>query len=201
MKLACLGDDTMQSREFYIPARSRKVAMKDGGAVFYLYENGQRQPAAVCFIGKAQKPSWHFRFASPAQRERRIASTIERVQAHQARRAEERARKAAEAAKGHGWEPGLILVSSWGYEQTNVDFYEVVEVIGKTMVRIEKIGSQSATDAGEGFSSMSDHVVPNLEARSGEFRRCKVTSGHIRLASYCSASLWDGRPRYCSWYA
>lgn len=190
-----------QSREFYIPAKSRKVAMKNGGAVFYVYEKPNGQPAAVCFIGKAQKPSWHYRFSNPAQRERRIADTIASVQAWHDQRAAEKARKAAEAAKGHHLAPGLILVSSWGYEQTNVDFYEVVEVIGKTMVKIEKIGGQSATDAGSGFSSMSTHVVPNVEVRTGEFRRCKVTSGQIRLSSYSSAHLWDGLPKYCSWYA
>jgi hypothetical protein len=187
-------------REFYIPKGARKVAMKDGGATFYVYERAGAH-FALAFFGKAMKPAWHFRFGSEAARAKRIEGAIAGAQASARKKAERKAEKAAEAAKGHGWEPGLILVSSWGYEQTNVDFYEVVECIGKTMVRIEKIGSQSATDAGEGFSSMSDHVVPNVEARTGEFRRCKVTSGCVRLASYCSAHLWDGRPRYCSWYA
>lgn len=31
---------------------------------------------------------------------------------------------------------GDILVSSWGYEQTNVDFYEVVKVTAKTVTLI-----------------------------------------------------------------
>ena len=31
---------------------------------------------------------------------------------------------------------GDVFVSSWGYEQTNVDFYEVVKVTAKTVMLI-----------------------------------------------------------------
>lgn len=35
-------------------------------------------------------------------------------------------------------EVGTILVSQWGYDQTNVDFYEVVKAT-KTMVYVQRI--------------------------------------------------------------
>lgn len=189
------------SREFYIRKGSIRVTPKCGGIEFYLYELAGK-PYAMCFAGKAIKPTWHFKFSSPAGREKRIRDAISYQIGRQERIAAEAAAKKAAAAKGHGLEPGLILVSSWGYEQTNVDFYEVIEKIGATMVRIEKIGSQSATDGSAGQSSMSDRVVPDPEKRTGEFSKHKAhPDGRIKIASYASAYLWDGLPRYCSWYA
>jgi hypothetical protein len=53
---------------------------------------------------------------------------------------------------------GDILSSSWGYDQTNVDFYQVIGVT-KSSVRIRKI-TQKVAHYGEG----SDSVVPVKDA-------------------------------------
>ena len=37
---------------------------------------------------------------------------------------------------------GDVFASSWGYEQTNVDFYQVVALHGRTMVTVRKIRAQ-----------------------------------------------------------
>ncbi|EEV7910577.1 hypothetical protein [Escherichia coli] len=37
---------------------------------------------------------------------------------------------------------GDVFVSSWGDEQTNVDFYQVVSLHGKTMVSVRKIRAE-----------------------------------------------------------
>ena len=37
---------------------------------------------------------------------------------------------------------GDIFYSSWGYDQTNIDYYMVTKIIGKTFVEIQKIESQ-----------------------------------------------------------
>lgn len=188
---------TAMPREFYIPKRALKVKPKAADVVFYLYDNSRGKPACMCFIGRAQKPSWCYWYASPAAREAKIKAQIAAVIEHERVKAERRAR----ANAGHNWEPGLILVASWGYEQTNVDFYEVVRVIGKTMVEIEAIGSQPATDDSNGMSSMAGYVVPDPEKRSGKLSRHKVSNDRISLSSFHGASVWDGRRRYCSWYA
>jgi hypothetical protein len=188
------------SRDFYIPSGAAKMTPKSGGVVFYLSEMPGRFIVKY-FVGKAQKPSGHYHFSSADKRAAYIGRVIEGVEATAAYKAERAARKKAEAEKGHGWEPGLILVASWGYEQTNVDFYEVVEVLGKSMVKIEAIGSVQATDDTGGGSSMSNYVVPDPTKRSGEFQRCKVISGRVKVSSCSSAGLWDGKKRYCSWYA
>lgn len=187
------------ARENYIPEGARKVAMKNGGAVFYLYDRGSKF-YAVCFVGKSQKPSWHFWYSSAAKREAKIVASIAGVQANIDYKASIKAERKADAEKGHGWGVGLILTGSWGYEQTNVDFFEIVKVIGKNMIEIEQIGSQPATDSADGLSSMADQVVPDPESRSGKISRHIVRRGSIKSPVYGNASLWDGRPRYHSWY-
>ena len=184
--------ERIESRAAWIPDGARKVSMKNGAAVFYLYERSGK-PCARCFIGSAGKPAWRLQFRSEAQRAARIEEQISSLNARDAA-------KAARVAKPHSLGVGVILSASWGYEQTNVDFYEVVRVIGKTMVEIEKIGTQSASDETTG-NSMADYAVPDPERRTGKITRHRVSNGAVRIASYCTAYVWDGRPRYRSWYA
>lgn len=185
------------SREFYIPKGSVKVSPKSGGVVFYVYNDRfDGRPSAVCFIGRAQKPSWNHWFSSEANRAKKIANTIAGVEAHAAMNAKRKADRSAP----HRWEAGLVLYGSWGYDQTNVDFFEVVRVVGAHMVEIQKVGSQSASDDPAGFSSMSSHVVPDL-AHRGKIYRVKVQAGACKSPVHGSLSPWSGRPVYSSWYA
>ena len=98
-----------------------------------------------------------------------------------------------DAVKGepkHTLQVGSILVSSWGYEQTNVDFYEVVKLLGPTMVAIREIDKKVVKQGGP-----SDEVVPVPGAFTGETLRKKVgNSNRLRLTSFSSASPWDGKP-------
>lgn len=183
------------SREFYVPKGAVKVTPKSGGVVFYLYQNSRDKPTCMCFVGRAQKPSWTFFYSSVEARAKAMQRQVEAVAAH----ADMIAKRKEARSKPHSWEVGLILKGSWGYEQTNVDFFEVVEVLGPHMVMIQKIGSQSATDDPAGFSSMSSHVVPDLDSR-GEKYRVKVSQGSCNSPVHGTLSPWSGKPAYSSWY-
>jgi hypothetical protein len=100
---------------------------------------------------------------------------------------------------------GDILVSSWGYDQTNVDFYKVTKLSpsGKS-VTIVRINSEVT---GTGF--MCGTSVPAVPHEVSEYegepmtKRVNLTSNgySVNIASYASARLWNGQPRYTSWYA
>ena len=93
---------------------------------------------------------------------------------------------------------GDILYSSWGYDQTNIDFYQVVKVLPKS-VMINKIKSEMPNGE-EGF--MTGKVIPVKDAFVGEPMLKKPNSyGSVKIASYASAYPWDGKPKSCSWYA
>jgi len=89
---------------------------------------------------------------------------------------------------------GDILYASWGYDQTNIDFYEVVAVSGSsaTIRRIaERVFSRSQYE---------DAVVPVPGAFIGEPKKKRVqksgTKSYSVKANGHHAHLWDGKPKY-----
>ena len=42
----------------------------------------------------------------------------------------------------HPLQIGSILYTSWGYEQTNIDFYQVIELIGTSTVVLREIAQE-----------------------------------------------------------
>tara|TARA_R110000824_G_scaffold6506_11_gene30093 strand:- start:47 stop:448 length:402 start_codon:yes stop_codon:yes gene_type:complete len=93
---------------------------------------------------------------------------------------------------------GSILVSSWGYDQTNVDFYMVTRTT-KTSVYIRKIRAEVTRSGGP-----SDSVMPCLLGRpysdGAEPKRKKVQTyngrPYVSLSTYASAYLWDGTAQH-----
>lgn len=88
----------------------------------------------------------------------------------------------------HTLRPGDILCGSWGYDQTNVSFYQVVRVTEKS-ARIRRIRSTHQDDC---------HVVPLKDQYASEEETTRRVSGHgeVRLSSYLHVSKWDGTPQY-----
>lgn len=105
-------------------------------------------------------------------------------------------------AKPTGLAAGDVLVSSWGYDQTNVDFYKVVgpAPIGKfaTLVKV-----------GQTYVS-GDHWVGKVVAAPDAVigrpfkKKVKASPYHgacVKIASYAHATPWDGKPQSQTGYA
>lgn len=90
-----------------------------------------------------------------------------------------------------------MLESSWGYDQTNVDFYEVVKVTATGRLRLRKIAQETVRSSTRGSA---DYVVPRPGVFVGEaFTRlphCYSDRWYVSIESYSSASRWDGSERY-----
>ena len=89
-----------------------------------------------------------------------------------------------------------ILTSSWGYEQTNVDFYLVVDVKGQT-VTLQQIGLKTIEHE---LNGMSGKVLPDTSKKIGHPFRKRVTPYGVKF-EYATARPFDGAAKYCSWYA
>ena len=93
---------------------------------------------------------------------------------------------------------GDIYVASWGWEQTNVDAYQVVAKKGASVV-LREIALQSV-EGSEGF--MSDRVVPVKDVFiGGEFKK-RIAGKYINIDNVrmaCPAE--EGKEFYRSWYA
>ena len=178
-------------RSFYMPKAENLVTVDPQGTDLEIYTYSTQTAGgevlyAVAFAGKQAKPIWHFRFRNEGDRQRRIDSTIadrkSRMQMMDTRRQERQNFR-------HGLQKDDILASSWGYDQTNVDFYQVVEVLDKA-VRIRPI-EQKVVSSSPG----SDSVVPVPNHFSGAIMLKKVSPGDsVKIESYAYASKWSGRP-------
>lgn len=108
------------------------------------------------------------------------------------------ARAAARVTALETVKEGDIYVASWGWEQTNIDAYQVVAKKGAT-VTLREIATASV----EGTESfMSDQCVPvKNEFIGGEFKK-RITGKYINIDDVRMASLAEeGKTFYRSWYA
>lgn len=98
--------------------------------------------------------------------------------------------------------PGIIFYSSWGYEQTNVSFYQVISVIGKCTVAIRKLSNEKCM---KNMFAFSCDVMPEKDKFIGESIRKRVSDGgggpSLKICDSERAYLWDGRPKFTSSYA
>lgn len=165
----------------------------DGGLVVYVTA-GARGPAGKAFSGKALKPAWNYWFRDDAKLEAHIASWAAGMQ----RSAEYKAKCKAERKAPHSLVVGDILHSSWGFDQTNNDYFQVTKLIGARMVEIHEIG---ASYVSSGWCV--GHSTPIADSfKPGKAPMRKLVIGNaVRIASYTSASKWSGRPSHESSYA
>lgn len=67
--------------------------------------------------------TWHYHFKDIQSRDKKIADTFASLQGWEDRKKEYKAQKKNEL---DAIQIGDILYHSWGYEQTNIDFYQVI---------------------------------------------------------------------------
>jgi hypothetical protein len=147
----------------------------------------------LAFLGKSVKPRYHFQFMNEANREKREQEFVSACYASVKIKAEHKA--AANAP--HTLKEGDILVSSWGYEQANVDFYQVVGVKGRN-VHLREIAAESIEATGH----MSDRVIALKDRFVGDVMVKRANGyNHVKMKSYATATPYDGRPHHRSWYA
>ena len=95
---------------------------------------------------------------------------------------------------------GDVFVASWGWEQTQVDAYQVVGKKGSASVVLRPIAT-AVVSGSEHHMSQSVVPVPNAFI-SDETITKRVGAYGITLNSYSSAYKWDGaRSYHNSWYA
>lgn len=83
---------------------------------------------------------------------------------------------------------GDIFDSSWGYDQTNIDFYMLVGLKGKKATFVQ-IGSKQAKESNHWGVS---YVVANPDSIVGEPFTKIINDETINLTSYSHMRKWDG---------
>lgn len=128
--------------------------------------------------------------------------------------------KKAEAVNQYGIKVGDIFSASWGWEQTNVDFFQVVALVGKTSVRVREVHPQIINETATGGMAanrtykLTNELLPAVSSsvfikdqEKGDLKRIKPGysegSYYFNLSSFANAYKRNGETvtEYESWYA
>jgi len=169
-----------------------KITLKDDAAVVYLFTVAGK-PYAKGFRGTAAKPEFYHSFKSDDQRAQYVRGWLESVRKSVQFKAE---RRAKESASVNTLKVGDILYTSWGYDQTNVDFFIVTRTTGKTRVYVREIASDY-----EATGHMSGRAWPAMPIRMVGKETMHISRGNSIAIDGHHASLETGRDHYTSSYA
>lgn len=168
-------------RKAFIPAGARPILEHENHSALYVYET-TRGFVVLTFWGSAAKPSDHDIYRTEEARDKAITAwkqNIEQAVAFRAKQREER------RALGCTLKAGDVVNTSWGYDQTNVDFYVVTRVSGKRVYLRAIAGDYEATGfmAGRTWPKMPIEPVGEEFYAMGRGDACTIDGHHASLTT------------------
>jgi len=186
-------------RGFDLWAIERAKAVEVGGG---LLKALKKDCVLMVWKPKAKNPFVHYRFRNNDERDKYLDKCIENAKAHKVYVQKNRDARKVTDEQMDNVKIGDIFHWSWGYDQTNCDFFQVTEKHGK-MITLQKIGAEDANiSTGSGMACY-------LKARKDVFLDRTPIKKMVRFNNgvpYVSMDFgwcdrWSGSPEYCSWYA
>lgn len=173
-------------------------------------KNGKPTAIGIKKTPKMQREKiiFNYYFATEQRREEFLSSYLAKEIESSKRKEvakQERTVKNATLQASDYFKVGEIVVNTWGYEQTNVEFYQILGVLNKTLV-VREICQK--VDGDYYPHGMACNVVPviNNFTEKKEFKlRLKMVNWTnepiiCNPTNYYYFHKWDGRPQYNSWY-
>lgn len=208
-------------RQDYINAFSRfNPSMTEYKDLMYLVwgdeKSGMGRVAA--WKGKAQKPFANYSFRTEAglfnyieNQKREADKRCEQKEADKKAHCLAASKKYKKFCKGErpsakcAFVPGAILVNIWGWEQTNIDFYVIVERSGM-FVKVLPMTKESAITDRYGMSKKNAPSKINWDAKP-ERKKIQCVNGEEKgfsFGNYMGAGwckLWNGEKKTSTHYA
>ena len=144
----------------------------------------------MLFSGKRSNPDWHYKFMNVEQFEKKIDDTHSHYVRWEKRKQEAKEARTQEVL---AVEVGDIFVYSWGYGQTNVEFFQVIEKKKKSFV-MKAIGKKYLHEAPSG--DMSDNVKPIKNSFNGD----PIVKTTLSMKFGCLSKTTENDEHFQSWY-
>lgn len=172
-----------------------KVTYKDIQIVLYLTTNGS--PALSVWRGKERRPYINYSFRAMSDRDLFLNEAIEAADRREAERREiESADAAGLETAMNEFTPGAILQGSWGYEQTNQEFWQVIERSGRKVI-VRRLNKRNTGSTGY----MSNNEMPIPDSYAGDPVTKMINKRGRLVFENFTLSLWDGREVESTHYA
>ncbi|WP_151745302.1 hypothetical protein [Acinetobacter calcoaceticus] len=172
----------------YFYQGSQKITVKATGSVFFV---SKEMKIVKAYKAKGTKPFINYRYDSLEYMLKRVEEMIASEVKKHADKLERKDKKAESIKKFRDeLQVGTILYTSWGYEQTNVSFYQVISVKG-AFCEVREVAQMS-----HDLTDMSGKVVPKPNSFIGEPIRKKILDGYIKISSceYASPLAYETLP-------
>jgi hypothetical protein len=190
-----------QTTTRHIPQNSIPVEHGNGLGVAYVYRVGGDRYAVIAYSGKRSKADFHYSFKTIERAHDQIEYWFNCLTAR-AQRVKDRRKVSYDP---HTLKVGDIITNSWGYDQTNVDWYVITKAT-KNFVWLQPIAAQiEATGHMSGASQPFVNVSGDDPSKWGikllnePVQKHKATGSTVCME--CGVgSKWDGRTLYASWY-
>jgi hypothetical protein len=194
------GRRTMSNKEFY---ESMKQRFMDNDPEFTKAEQtltkipddevlvlkNEDRLIAVAWSGKRSKYDWYYRFRDKKQMDKYISDYFCKLEDRARLKIERKEQKKKEKLEFFdSIQVGDIFVDSWGYDQTNVDFYKVTKKL-KASIKVVQIGSKIVAD-----HTSQLMVVPVPDAVISEEITKVPQDGYLKTYSFSVARRWSGEP-------
>ena len=158
---------------------------------------GKNWIVGKCFTDKSFNHKWFYRFKDMEQFNKQCLETIETNN----ERTQSKEQYKKERTKPHTLKVGDVLYCSWGYDQTQVDYFRVKSILGKRKIKIVGLGTSLKSDGYHDKASPSDEVGNHWTSESkGGFGNTLIkyarSNNSVNISSFCDAYLWDGQAKY-----
>jgi len=172
----------------WIPKHDLAVRPKDKRLTAVVYIDTPHL-VAVGYAGNAMNPTFNLTFRSMDNMSDHVRMFFRGL----ALSVDAKAERAAERNGAHSIKVDDIFYTSGGYDMTQVSFYQVSALSGKTMIWLRPIKDRRVMgeDGNGKATAIKDGFVPDKKPF-----RCKVDPRRNEVKiGYTYATLWDGTPR------
>jgi hypothetical protein len=167
----------------YIPKDYILLNNNESDLLFYTNNGLNNYWSAICYTKKSFRKTWFYRFKDKEQMIKTINNTIASFK----ERKQQVEKNRQERFKPHSLKINDILYCSWGYDQTNIDFFKVKNLIGKNKIEVVKMTNEFVSSG-----CQSNYVRPGTETKKTSVHIVDGKYNSIRIYSFASASKWNG---------
>jgi hypothetical protein len=176
-------------RDSYVPKDYTLLVnppdIPEGLARVYVKDNPElKKWYIMAFSGKQSKPTLNYYYTTQQSRDDAVKRFYDII-----RNWIKRKKDAMTARKSyqHQFKVGDILYAIWGYDQTNVDYFQIIKVSGKVIWYREINSIPVGTDL----------VKPHINSWKGtKVYKSIVTSDYVKVDNVRLAHLWNGKANY-----
>jgi hypothetical protein len=133
----------IQAKRYFPTGAVIREFPEAGLVVGVMPANSDGKCSAIGYFGNAQNPSFNYLFRSAERMEAYIAEQVASGCASIEFKNKLKAERKAKLAEPNPLQVGDVLLCSWGYDQTNADYFQVKALIGKRSVKIQKIAAKA----------------------------------------------------------